>query len=98
MGDADTCDTVDKVREKDPQRDCLMTVVMQCNSNLVMDQTYTVQNVIERAVNVSSFYNALFAVAASRTGGAVSNDKLGRWLKRIEGKIIHGFKLMQHGN
>jgi hypothetical protein len=33
------------------------------------DQTYTVQNVIERAINLPSFCNALFAVAASRTGG-----------------------------
>ena len=97
LGEADPCDTVAKVRENDPQRDWLMTVVMQWKANLVLDQTYTVQNVIERAVNVPSFYNALFAVAASRTGGAVSNEKLGRWLKRIEGKIIHGFKLIQHG-
>ena len=83
LGEADPCETVAKVRENDPQRDWLMTVVMQWKANLVLDQTYTVQNVIERAINVPSFYNALFAVAASRTGGAISNDRLGRWLKRI---------------
>jgi hypothetical protein len=98
LGEADPCDTVAKVRENDPQRDWLMTVVMQWKANLVLDQTYTVQNVIERAVNVPSFYNALFAIAASRTGGAVSNEKLGRWLKRIESKIICGFKLVQSGS
>ena len=98
LGEADPCETVAKVRENDPQRDWLMTVVMQWKANLVLDQTYTVQNVIERAVNVPSFYNALFAVAASRTGGAISNDRLGRWLKRIQGKIICGFKLIWHGS
>jgi hypothetical protein len=85
------------VRENDPQRDWLVTIVMQWKANLVLDQAYTVQNVIERAINVPSFYNALFAVAASRTGGMISNDRLGRWLKRIEGKIISGFKLVQWG-
>jgi hypothetical protein len=98
LGEADPCATVAKVRENDPQRDWLMTVVMQWKANLVLDQAYTVQNVIERAVNTPSFYNALFGVAASRTGGAISNDKLGRWLKRVEGKIVCDFKLVKDGS
>jgi hypothetical protein len=98
LGKADPCETVAKVRENDPQRDWLMTVVMQWNANLVLDQTYTVQNVIERAINIPSFYNALFAVAASRTGGAIGNDRLGRWLKYVQGKIICGFKLIRQGS
>ena len=68
---------------------------MQWKANLILDTAYTVQNVIERAVNVPSFYQALFAVAASQTGGVISNDRLGRWLKRVEGKIVCGFKLIR---
>jgi len=46
---------------------------------------------------VPSFYNALLAVAAGR-GGAVDNARLGRWLKRVEGKIVGKCSLVQDGN
>jgi hypothetical protein len=57
-----------------------------------------VQNLIERAINVPTFHHALLAVAPAQTGGMVSNDRLGRWLKRVEGKIVCGFKLLKTGN
>jgi hypothetical protein len=37
-------------------------------------------------------------VAAARSGGNVSNERLGRWLRRIEGKIVNGFRLFQDGS
>ena len=98
LGEVDPCETVSKVRENDPQRVRLMAVVMQWKEDLLLDNDYTVHTVIERAINVPSFYNALYAVAPTRTGGMISNEKLGRWLKRVEAKIICGFKLMQSGN
>jgi hypothetical protein len=58
LGEIDPCETVIKVRENDPQRDQLMAVVMLWKENLLLDNDYTVQNAIERAVNVPSFYNA----------------------------------------
>jgi hypothetical protein len=57
-----------------------------------------VQQVIERAVNVSSFYTALLVVAANKTGGTVSNERLGRWFKRVQGKIVNGLRLIQDGS
>ena len=98
LGETDPCETVAKVRENDPQRDWQMAVVMQWKENLSVDVTYTVQDVIGRAVNVPSFYNALSAIALAKTGGMISNDRLGRWLKRVEGKIICGFRLLQNGS
>jgi hypothetical protein len=37
-------------------------------------------------------------VAASPSGQSVSNIRLGRWLKRIEGNIASGLALIQSGN
>lgn len=98
LGELDPCDSVSKVRANDPQRDLLTAVIMQWRQNLGLATKYTVQDVIGRAVNVPSFYNALLAVAASRTGGSISNANLGRWLKRIQGKVVNRLSLIQDGN
>ena len=49
-------------------------------------------------MNVTNFYNALMGVAQARTGGTISNVNLGRWLKRIQGKIVNDHSLLQDGN
>jgi hypothetical protein len=98
LGEADPCDTVAKVRENDPSRDGLWTVLLQWKAHLGIGSAYTVQQVIERAVNVPTFYTALLNVAASKTGSTVSNERLGRWLKRVQGKIVSGLRLIQDGS
>ena len=70
---------------------------MQWQANLQLGVTYSVQNVIERAINVPSFYTALMNVAASRTGQTVSNDRLGRWLKQVQGKMVGNLMLQSPG-
>ncbi|MGA8698244.1 MAG: hypothetical protein WB689_31295, partial [Xanthobacteraceae bacterium] len=65
---------------------------------LRLDTKYSVQEVIGLAVNTPSFYTALMNVAAARTGGSVNNAGLGRWLKRVQGKIVNGLTLLQDGN
>ncbi len=97
LGEVDPCDTVAKIRANDPARDGLTTVLLQWKEHLAVGPAYTVQQVIERAVNVPAFYTALLNVAASKTGGTVSNEKLGRWLKRVQGKIVSGLRLLQDG-
>jgi hypothetical protein len=97
LGEPDPCTTVVKARDNDPQRDLLTVVIMQWKEKLGLNTRYTVQDLIGRAIVVPSFYNALLAVAAGR-GGAVDNARLGRWLKRVEGKIVGGCSLMQDGN
>jgi hypothetical protein len=97
LGEADPCDTVTKVRENDPARDGLGAVLAEWEGVLRADASYTVRHVIERAINVPTFYTALMNVAPSKTGGTVSNERLGWWLKRIEGKIVNGRKLVQSG-
>jgi hypothetical protein len=41
--------------------------------------------------------SALPTAAASRSGSVVSNDRLGRWLKANEGKIVNGLSLVRDG-
>lgn len=97
LGKIDPCDTLAEVRENDPHRADLVAVVMQWKENLVVGQRYTAQTVIERAVNVPSFYTALSAVALARNGGMVSNKRLGWWLKGVKGQIVNGYTLLQDG-
>jgi hypothetical protein len=71
---------------------------MQWGEHLSLDTRYTVQEVIGLAVNIPSFYTALINVASSRSGQTVSNISLGRWLKRVQGKIVNGLTLLQDGS
>ena len=60
-----------------------------------MDVHYTVQEIAERAVNITEFHKALCAVAAR--GAFVDNQRLGFWFKKVEGKIAGGWKLSRAG-
>ena len=94
----DPCETLAETRDNDPHRGELIAVIMQWKQHLVLDQKYTVQELIGRAVNVPDFHNALVAVAMARTGGMISNASLGRWLKRVQKQIVNGLTLLQDGN
>jgi hypothetical protein len=98
LGRADPCETLAEVRESDPNRGELITVIEQWKHRLVQDQPYTVQQVIGRALTDADFHNALLAVAMATTGGMTNNVRLGRWLKRVKGRVVNGFKLVEGGN
>jgi hypothetical protein len=93
----DPCETLAKVRDSDSHKDELVTVVEQWRQHLVVDQAYTVQKIIEQALISSDFHNSLLAVATTPSGAMVSPIRLGRWLKRVKGKIVSGLKLAQDG-
>jgi hypothetical protein len=98
LGEADPCDTVVKVRDNDPERERLTAVIMQWAQNLKLDTRYSIQDVVGRAIGVSSFFNALSAVAGMQNGNSISNERLGRWLRRVEGKIVNGYALFRAGS
>jgi hypothetical protein len=98
LGCADPCVTIAKTRSSDPELEALQTVIVQWRDHLGSNSGYTIQDVIGRAINIGSFYAALLNVAASRAGGTVSNDRLGRWLKRVQRKIVMGFRFVQDGS
>jgi hypothetical protein len=97
LGQADPCTTSAGVYERDWGREAFVAVVTQWQENLGLAQSYTTQQVIERAIGVPDFYSALMMVAATRSSGSVSSERLGRWLKQVDGKIVNGFKLMREG-
>ena len=85
------------MRDSDRTRDGLIAMMEQWKTHLALDQGYTLQQVMSRAIINQDFHNALMAVAQSRSGGGVSNTRLGMWLKSVEGKIINGLKFRQDG-
>jgi putative DNA primase/helicase len=96
LGHADPCETITKVRENDPTRIALNAVLVQWKENLGFTP-HTVQQVIGAALTVSDFQAALVAVAGSRTGTMVVGDRLGRWLKKVEGRVMNGLMLTHSG-
>jgi hypothetical protein len=90
------CETLAEIRENDPHRRELIAVVMQWKEHLALGQKYIVQDVIGRAINIPSFYNALQTVALGN-GNTVSNARLGRWLMRVQGQIVNGWISQTNG-
>ena len=97
LGEADPCDTIKKVLENDSARDELESVAVQWKEHLGVGSLYTIQELVGRAMNIPTLYTALMSVAANKTGGVISNDRLGRWLKQVEGRIVGGLKLVRAG-
>ena len=98
LGEADPCITLTQARSSDTERDALEAVLTQWELHLGTQSGFTVQEVIARAINDQDFYSALRSVAESRgAAGIVSNDRLGRWHKTNEGKIVNGLKLKSVG-
>lgn len=98
LGRADPCETVAKVREDDPRRSAQLTVLVQWQEAIGINVVHTMREVINIAVATPDFHNALLAVAAARGGSIVSNERLGRWLKAIEGKIVNGLSIVRTGD
>jgi hypothetical protein len=97
LGEKDPCDTIKKVRENDPQRNLLEMVVTQWRQILGTTKAFTAQEVIALAMNVQDFYAALTAVAPAPRGGIISAIALGRYLKRVQGKIVSGYAVLEAG-
>lgn len=98
LGHADPCDTMAKVRDNDPKRTELGTVLVRWKEVLGVGPVYTLQQVINAGINNTDFHAALIAVAAANRGGiVVSNVQLGRWLRKVEGKIVGNLKLTRAG-
>jgi putative DNA primase/helicase len=98
LGRADPCETVAKVREDDPMRSALLTVLLQWKEALGIGSAHPMREIINVAISRSDFFNALLAVAANRSGNVISNERFGRWLKANEGKITNGFSIVRAGS
>jgi hypothetical protein len=88
LNQADPCDSMKTVRENDPARAALSAILEQWTKKLVIGTAYSIQDIITRAVTDVDFFGALMAVASSRQSNTVSNDRLGRYLVKNNGKIV----------
>jgi hypothetical protein len=109
----DPCDSIKTIRENDPLRMLLAAVLIQWEKALGTDSSFTVQQIIDKATTLAAgqlaiagkmaipadpdFYHALIPVAASEKGTGLSNQRLGQWLSRNNGKIVGKFKLARGG-
>ena len=57
---------------------------------------HTIKQIIDRATVDPDFFNALVTVAGTNQG-TISNQRLGRWLSKNEGKIANRLKLIRVG-
>jgi putative DNA primase/helicase len=94
----DPCDSISTVRASDPHRAGLNTVLVQWKEKLGTTSLYIVQQVIQHASRDQDFFGALATVAMSKQGGSISNDRLGRWLNRNNGKIVNKLQLTKVGS
>jgi putative DNA primase/helicase len=99
LGHADPCETTLKMQEQDPLLVALMTVMTQWQQRIGLHREVTAQQVINEAINVVDFHVALLAVAGAQGRGSntVSNERLGRWLKRVEGRVVSRMTLRRMG-
>src|SRR5262249_26525850 len=91
----DPCDSIETVRENDPRRDALLTVLLEWRQAIGVQKSHTTQQVESRAVVDAAFFSALMAVAANPTGTTISSIRLGRWLHQVQGKIVNKLKLVK---
>jgi putative DNA primase/helicase len=97
LGCDDPCDTIQKVKAEDPKVMALMAVTAQWREHIGLQREVTVQQVINHAPKAHDLFVALMNVAAARSGNVISNDRLGRWLKKNEGRIVNGISLRYVG-
>jgi hypothetical protein len=60
-----------------------------------VDTRRTVQQVISAALVNSDLHSALVAVAGNNSGLLISSERLGRWLHKVEGKIVSDLRLIR---
>ena len=105
LGEPDPVASMEEMREEDAELTnireffALWPVYMMMNIPSA-PHVYTVARMIELACeqkppNFNSLDLKLFFLKVAQTRGEISPDRLGRWLKRISGRIVDGLRLVK---
>jgi hypothetical protein len=105
LGEADPCDTMEKIRKKDPKLGQMTAVISQWMEVVGLDRV-TAKDLIDEATKKVSAYqdpqfehpefrDALLVVAGD--GGAINSLKLGKWLAANQDRFVLGHKFVQDG-
>jgi hypothetical protein len=97
LGCADPCDTTLKLKAQDAQVMQLVTVMACWKESIGFNAPLSIQGIINKALVAPDLHNALTAVAEARGRSVISPDRLGRWLSKVDGRIVSGSALRQAG-
>jgi hypothetical protein len=112
LGCDDPCNTVENVREDDPERAALVAVLAQWKRHLGIGARYTAQQIIDHAAGKTyiaargeSLLNARRKRAEFHTallnvaghGGFVNNKRLGWWLSQNRNRPVGGVQIVRRG-
>jgi putative DNA primase/helicase len=109
LGEADPCDTMEKVRQNDPKLGAVVAVISQWAEVVGYDVRVTTKELIDYAtekVDSRGFYpkpdfahpelrEALLIVAGD--GGSINGRRLGIWLGANENRLVQGCKIVRDG-
>jgi hypothetical protein len=91
LGCADPCDSMERLYEGDPARESHEAMIVTWRDQLGIRSEFHAQQLIERSILNQDLRTALLAVAQeANTNGIISAKRLGRWLKKVHGKICQG--------
>jgi hypothetical protein len=112
LGEADPCDTMEKIRKKDPRLGAAITVVSQWLEVIGWQDSVTAKDMINHAIeeDASPFqyqsrgprdykhpeFRDALLIVAG-DGGSINSLKLGRWLGANQDRSILGHKIIQNG-
>jgi putative DNA primase/helicase len=97
LGCSDPCDTTLKLKTQDAQVMQLVAVMVCWKEHIGLNAPMNIQGIINKALVAPDLHNALMTVAEARSRQVISTERLGRWLRKVDGRIVSGNALRQAG-
>jgi putative DNA primase/helicase len=94
---ADPCETTLKFKAQDPHVLQLTAVIEAWKQTIGPNVPVKIQDIVNKGVMAPDLQAALMAVADAPGRQTVSTDRLGRWLRKVEGRIVSGRAIRQVG-
>jgi hypothetical protein len=106
LGEPDPVESTDSARTEDPELASIRELFSLWTDYFDLDRSYTTSRIVEGACEAPApdDFNrrplkALLLQVAGDRGGGVSTTRLGRWLRRISGRVVDGHRLtLSHPN
>jgi hypothetical protein len=71
---------------------------MACwKEHIGLNAPVNIQGIINKALVAPDLHNALMVVAEARGRSVISSERLGRWLRKVDGRIVSGNALRSAG-
>jgi hypothetical protein len=97
LGCGDPCETTLEIKAQDPKVVQLAAVIEAWREIIGPNTPVRVQDIINKAVMAPELHNALMAVAEAWGRQVISPERLGRWLCKVNGRIVSGGAIKKAG-